>query len=116
MPSAPEAQPKRLRSFAFEAAQLMVDRHCEDVQLLDLRDISQVCDYVLIGSGTSDRQMKSVAEELADLGQDRDNPMFRTSADTAATWIVIDFIDLVVHLFEPDLRAYYDLEELQAAD
>ena len=56
--------------------------------------------------------MKSVAEELADLGQERDNPMFRSSADNALTWIVIDFVDLVAHLFEPNQRAYYDLEGL----
>ena len=103
---------QRLRSFSIEAAQLLADRHCEDVRLLDVTGLSQVCDYVLIGSGTSDRQMKSVAEELADLGQERDNPMFRSSADNALTWIVIDFVDLVAHLFEPTQRAYYDLEGL----
>ncbi len=103
---------QRLRRFSIEAAQLLADRHCEDVQLLDVTGLSQVCDYVLIGSGTSDRQMKSVAEELADLGQECDNPLFRSSADNALTWIVIDFVDLVAHLFEPDQRAYYDLEGL----
>ena len=103
---------QRLRRFCIEAAQLLADRHCEDVQLLDVTGLSQVCDYVLIGSGTSDRQMKSVAEELADLGQACDNPMFRSSADNALTWIVIDFVDLVAHLFEPNQRAYYDLEGL----
>ena len=74
--------------------------------------LEELCDYVLIGSGTSDRQMKSLAEELADLGQACDNPMFRSSADNALTWIVIDFVDLVAHLFEPNQRAYYDLEGL----
>lgn len=103
---------QRLRSFSIEAAQLLADRHCENVQLLDVTGLSQVCDYVLIGSGTSDRQMKSLAEELADLGQACDNPMFRSSADNALTWIVIDFVDLVAHLFEPNQRAYYDLEGL----
>ena len=106
------SDPQRLRRFSIEAAQLLADRHCEDVQLLDVTGLSQVCDYVLIGSGTSDRQMKSVAEELADLGQERDNPMFRSNADNALTWIVIDFVDLVAHLFEPNQRAYYDLESL----
>ncbi len=103
---------QRLHRFSIEAAQLLADRHCEDVRLLDVTGLSQVCDYVLIGTGTSDRQMKSLAEELADLGQERDNPMFRSSADNALTWIVIDFVDLVAHLFEPNQRAYYDLEGL----
>ena len=111
-PISPEADRKRLRDFAIEAARLMDDRHCQEVRLLNVRGLSQVCDYVLIGSGTSDRQMKSVAQELDDLGGRCENPAFRMNYDAAVTWIVIDFIDLVAHLFEPDQRAYYDLEGL----
>lgn len=90
----------------------MADRHCEDVQLLDVSGVSQVCDYLLIGSGTSDRQMRSVADELADLGAGQDLKAFHTDADAAVTWVVVDFISLVIHLFEPGTRAYYDLESL----
>ena len=103
---------KQLRSFAIEAARMMADRHCEDVLLLDVRTLSQVCDYVLIGTGTSDRQMKSLAQELQELGETHQNRVFRSSGDAAYTWIVIDFIDLVAHLFEPGLRTHYDLEGL----
>jgi ribosome-associated protein len=104
--------PDKLRAFAIEAAQLMHDRHCTDVRLLDVRGLSQVCDYVLIGSGTSGRQIRSVAQDLSELGESRDNGVFRTNADEAATWVVVDFVDLVAHLFEPNQRAYYDLEYL----
>ncbi len=71
-----------------------------------------MCDFVLIGTGTSDRQMKSVADELAVLGKEAGLPAFRKSVDTGATWIVTDFVTVVAHLFEPQLRAYYDLEDL----
>ncbi len=107
-----KAEHRKLRDFVIEAARLLADRHCENVVLLDVRGLSQVCDYVLIGSGTSDRQMKSLAEDLEDLGMANDNPVFRSSRDTSLTWIVIDFVDLVAHLFEPNQRAYYDLESL----
>ncbi len=80
--------------------------------LLDVRGLSQVCDFVLIASGTSDRQMKSLADELKDLGEELGHTVFRSNRDTGLTWIVIDFVDLVVHLFEPEQRAYYDLESL----
>ena len=99
-------------AFAVDAARLLADRHCEDIVLLDVRTISQVCDYVLVASGTSDRQMKSVASELAKLGKDVGHPPFHSSSDDAATWMVVDFVDLVTHLFEPNQRAYYDLESL----
>ena len=98
--------------FAREAARLMQDRHCTDVLLLDLTGISQVCDYIVIGSGTSDRQMRSVSEEIGKLGKDTGYTWCRTNTDPSSTWIVVDFIDVVVHLFEPSRRAYYDLEDL----
>jgi len=103
---------KRLGEFALEAARLLHDRHCEDVVLLDVRSVSQVTNFVLLGTGTSDRQMKAVAAELEDLGDDHDNPCFRSNRDDAVTWVVVDFIDMVAHLFEPNQRAYYDLEAL----
>lgn len=102
----------QLREFAVEAARLLSDRRCEDVRLLDVRGISQVCDYLLVASGTSDRQMKSVAAELEDLGGAYDHEPFRSNRDTSGTWVVIDFVDLVAHVFEPSQRDYYALEEL----
>ena len=56
--------------------------------------------------------MKSVASEVSTLGKESNFPAFRKSVDSDATWIVIDFISVVVHLFEPQRRAYYDLEDL----
>ena len=99
-------------AFAVEAGRLLQSRHCEDVVLLDVTGLSQVCDYVLIATGTSERQMKSVADEVADLGNDSDFPAFRKNIDRGATWIVVDFITVVLHMFEPQHRAYYDLEDL----
>jgi ribosome-associated protein len=98
--------------FAIEAARLIADRHCQDVRLLDVRGLSQVCDYVLIGTGTSDRQMKSLADELGDFGDDNGQALFRADRDTNATWVVVDFVGLVAHLFEPAMRTHYDLEGL----
>ncbi len=100
------------REFAIEAARLLADRHCEDVLVLDVHGLSQVSDFVIIGTGTSDRQMKSLADELEDLAVEHGEQVFRTNRDTGVTWVVIDFIDVVAHLFEPNQRAYYDLEQL----
>jgi ribosome-associated protein len=113
MSASPESTNKvSTRDFAIEAARLVKDLKCEDVILLDVRGLSQVCDYVLIASGTSEKQMKSVAEDLEDLGKEQQHSVFRSNRDTGSTWIIIDFVDLVAHLFEPSHRAYYDLEEL----
>jgi ribosome-associated protein len=98
--------------FVVEAARLTEDRHCTDVRLLDVRGLSQVCDFVLIASGTSDRQARSVAAELEELGQTHGFPRFKSTCDEASTWMLVDFVSMVAHLFEPSRRAYYDLEDL----
>lgn len=99
-------------AFASEVGRLFAERHCEDVAILNVTGLSQVCDYVVVATGTSDRQMKSVASEVSKLGNEKNFPAFRKSVDSDATWIVVDFITVVVHLFEPQRRAYYDLEDL----
>ena len=101
-------------AFALEVGQLLRDCHCSDVLILQVSGLSQVCDYVVIGTGTSDRQMKSVADEITTFGKEKSFSPFGTSLDTAATWIVVDFISVVIHLFEPQQRTYYDLEDLWA--
>ena len=58
--------------------------------------------------------MRSVASELEDLGQADGYQRFRVTGDSLDTWIVVDFINLIVHLFEPGRRQYYDLETLWA--
>jgi len=101
-----------VRAFAIEAARLCADRKCEDVIVIDVRERSQVCDYIVVATGTSERQMRTVAHEVGELGEGLDQRAWRSSADDGGTWIVIDCVHVVVHLFEPEQRGYYDLEAL----
>ena len=59
----------------------------------------------------NEKQMKK-CEQLMKLGKAQGSPAFRSSTDTGSSWIIIDFVSVVVHLFEPNQRAYYDLEGL----
>lgn len=99
-------------AFAAEAARLLSDLKCEDVVALDLLGRSPVAQIILIATGTSDRQMRSVIGDLAELGASHDFPLLRKSEDDRATWIVADFGTVVAHVFEPNTRAFYDLELL----
>lgn len=85
---------------------------CTEVVVLDVTGLSQVSDFIVIGTGTSDRQMRSVAQSLEDYGKECGDPPFRTNRDTATSWVVSDFVDVVVHLFESSQRMYYDIETL----
>lgn len=102
----------RIRAFAIEAARSLADDKCEDVLLLDVRGLSQVCDYLVIGSGTSDRQMRGAAGGVEKIADSAGLPCFRRSVDARTTWVLLDFVDVVVHVFEPNTRAHYDLEML----
>ena len=106
------ADPEKILAFAIEAARSLEDDKCSDITLLDVRGLSQICDYVLICSGTSERQMRSGAQSLEDLGEAHGSPPWKTSGDAGTTWVVVDFVELVVHLFEPQHRLYYDIESL----
>lgn len=93
-------------------ARMAADNNCDDITVIDVRTRSQVCDFVVIASGTSARQMKSVAGEMDKQATAEGNPAWRRSADDGTSWIVVDFVETIVHLFEPSQRAYYDLEGL----
>jgi ribosome-associated protein len=104
------SDPDTVRRFAIEAARLVADLKCSEVVLLDVRGHSQVSDYVIVANGTSQRQMRSVADDVAELGDTMEMAAYRSSRDEGTTWIVVDFVEVVVHLFEPEQRLYYDLE------
>lgn len=101
-----------LQQFTIEAAQLLRDRYCEDVLIINVQGLSDITDYILLASGTSDRQMKAVAQEVQELAAQAKLERYGREQDDMTSWLVIDFIDVVVHLFEPTTRAHYDLEML----
>ncbi len=99
-------------AFAIQAAQSLNDDKCTDVVVLDVTGVSPVTGFIVIGSGTSARQMRSALENINDLAKEVGTQAFAISADERAMWLLADFVDVVVHLFEPNARAFYDLESL----
>jgi len=82
------------------------------VVVLDVTGVSPVTGYIVIGSGTSARQMRSALQSIDDLAKEVGTRAFSISTDEKALWLLADFVDVVVHLFEPNARAHYDLESL----
>jgi ribosome-associated protein len=100
------------RAFAIDSARLMLADRCEDILVLDLRGVSPVCDYFVIATGTSDRQMRSVGAHIEDTARQRGEKPFATAGYQEGRWIVLDYVDVVIHLFDGEYRAYYNLETL----
>jgi ribosome-associated protein len=98
------------RKLAIGAARMAEDGNCRDIVVLDLRGISPVTDYFVICTGTSDRQLRTVAGDIEAYGREADQRVWHVAGREAATWILMDFVDVVVHLFDQRHREYYDLE------
>jgi len=103
------------RAWAVATARHAAEYHCEDLVVLDLRGVSPMTEYFVIATGTSDRQMRALADELARRGKAAGHPAWHVEGRDSATWIVLDFVDVVVHLFDQARRSYYDLELIWGA-
>ena len=102
------------KAFALSAARLAAERHCTDIVVLDLKETSPATDYFVIATGTSDRQMRSVSDEISDHARHHGFPRFGRAGYDQARWILLDFFDVVVHLFDREYRDFYDLDNLWA--
>ena len=102
---------RQLAQLAVEGA---LSKKALDVTVMDLRGISGEVDYFVICSGESDLQIKAIVDGVVDQIRERANerPLSKEGQPGTSRWIVLDYFDLVVHVFDPELRAHYDLERL----
>ena len=94
---------------AVEAAS---EKKADNIVALDLRGVATFTDYFLICSGTSTRQVQTIAEAILEKLEEHGTRPLHAEGETVAQWILIDYGDLVVHVFEQSAREYYDLERL----
>ncbi len=100
------------RKFAIDTATLAANTRCQNVVILDVRGISPITDYFVLATGTSPRQMKSVCDEAGDLGDTQNYAPLSQSGTEGYNWMLIDFVDVVLHVFSQEARAFYDLDGL----
>jgi ribosome-associated protein len=95
------------------AAELAVDRKAVDVVQLDLRGMVGYADYFLICTGRSDRQVRAIHDAIH-MGMKTEHGLLprRVEGVTESRWILMDYLDIIVHIFTPETRAYYRLEQL----
>jgi len=98
------------RKLAIEAARIAYDNNAEDVVVLDVRGVSPVTDYFVICTGTSRPQMRAVAERVSEYGRGVGQKVWHAAGLEGGQWAVLDFVDVVVHVFGPSHRRFYDLE------
>ena len=99
---------------ALMAARAALEKKAEQVVVLDLRGVSGYTDFLVIGSGTSDRQLESIAESVEKELKSHGHRVVGSEGQRGGRWVLLDFGDVVVHVFHQDERAHYDLEGLWA--
>jgi ribosome-associated protein len=106
MPSDSDTLAQRIASIAAE-------KKAQDVRVIDLREIVSYTDFFVICSGNTERQTKAIHDAIHLAMKDEDGLLpLRTEGEREARWILLDYLDCVVHIFTPEARDYYRLEHL----
>ena len=105
-------QPQEAKAFALAAAELAAGLHCTDIVVMDLKGKSPATDYFVIATGTSNRQMRTVADQICDTARKNGLERFGRAGYEQGRWILLDYVDVVIHIFDEEYRQYYDLEML----
>ena len=88
------------------------DKKGEDILLIDIREVCDFADYFVISTGTSDRMLQALADAAAEKMHEKYDTWGRREGNSQDGWLLVDFGDVVLHLFSPERRQFYRLEEL----
>lgn len=106
------SQAREPASPAMRAASLCLDMKANDVVLLDLRGVTDMTDYFVIASGTSDTHVRAIGEHLISELKKESVRVHHVEGVQQGRWVLLDFVDFVVHVFHPTLRSFYQIERL----
>ena len=88
------------------------DKQAEDVLLLDIRNVASFADYFVIASGQTGRQMRALIDAVDEVAEQDGVKPLGIEGEPDSGWVLMDYGDVIVHIFAPEERAYYDLEGL----
>jgi len=92
----------------------VADKQAEDVLLLDISKVASFADYFVIASGSTSRQIQAIIESVDEAVSEDGVRLIGREGEPDSGWVLIDYGDVIVHIFAPEERAYYDLESLWA--
>jgi len=109
-PAAPSVEERSALDLARRIVELAEDKKAADIVLLDLTGLTTVADYFVIASGGSERQLDAIAEGVISGMRDEKVHAFGREGTAASHWVLVDFGSVIVHVFTPPERDYYQLE------
>lgn len=111
MPGSPAGIPES-KDVAVVAARAAAAKQGADIAILDVHELIVITDFFVIASGSSDRQVKTIVDEVEKAVRERGVRPVRREGETENRWVLLDYVDVVVHVFAEEEREYYDLERL----
>ncbi len=99
---------------ALIAARAAEDKKAEDVKLLNVNDLTIIADYFVICSGNSEPQIKAISDNIEEELEKSGLKVQRRAGNQESRWILLDYADVIVHVFHKNKRKYYDIESLWA--
>jgi ribosome-associated protein len=105
----PALEPLEVAQFIVDVA---ADKLAEDIVLLDLRGLAPFADFFVIMSAESSRQIEALEQDLTQSLKETGVPRHRREGTPVSGWVLLDFSDVIIHIFSPEEREYYDLERL----
>jgi ribosome-associated protein len=100
------------RTLARNVAKFALSKKSSDVLLMDLRKLSAPADFFVLCSADSDTHVRAIADAVRHGTDEIGVRLWQSEGFTAMTWIILDYVDVVVHVFKRDVRAFYNLERL----
>ncbi len=106
----PEAMgPEHLKTLIASA---LDDNKAEDVEIIDLKGQTSLADYMIVASGRSTRQVVALADKISERMKEAGYGNPRTEGMTHGDWVVLDAFDIIVHIFRPEVREFYNIEKM----
>ncbi len=97
---------------AHRAAIAALNKKAEDIKIFDLRPLSSITDFFVICTGVTEIHTKAIQEGIIEALKDESVRPWHIEGATVGRWILIDYVDVVVHIFQPEVREFYGLERL----
>src|SRR5512133_1668217 len=105
-------KPAHSKTLARLCAEMMVSKKAHSVVTMDIRNLTDVADFFVIGSADSDTHVKAVADAVLDGALEAGIKPYRTEGWNGQTWIILDFVEVVAHIFYKETRDFYKIERL----
>jgi ribosome-associated protein len=110
--TAPKTAANESRERAIAAARAAASKLAADIVILDVRNLIVITDYFVIATGGTERQVRTIVEAVEKALRDAGERPIRREGESEGRWVLLDYVDTVVHVFAQEERSYYDLERL----